>query len=162
MQRESKIRRVEAVRARPVVELLECPAPVGLALNRSVKCLQYRAGEVVFQQAESCQGLYLLVSGRFVRAVTWDRGPASVAVAHPGELLELAAVLGDGRHGYTLKAQSAASALLLPMEAVSRAFESYSPLRIHLLEELAREVSRAYYSCCSVRPLRGRRATSAA
>ncbi|MGB7984605.1 MAG: Crp/Fnr family transcriptional regulator [Terracidiphilus sp.] len=153
---------MEAVRAHPVRELLECPAPVGQVLNGSVECLQFRAGEVVFHQAESCRGLYLLASGRFQRSSAWDQEPEVVASARAGELLELSAVLGDGRHGYTLTAQTAGSALLLPIEAVNQAFESYSPLRMHLMEELAREVSRAYYECCSRRLLQLRRSSRAA
>jgi CRP-like cAMP-binding protein len=66
----------------------------------------------------------------------------------------LAAALGDGQHTYTLIAQSAASAVMLPMEALKQAFLSHPPLRMRLLEELAREVSRAYFSCCLSRTLR--------
>jgi CRP-like cAMP-binding protein len=162
MQRETKTRRMEAVRAHPVAELLECPAAVGLLLNGSAQCLQFRAAEVVFRQAESCRGLYLVVSGRMARHCEWDQCPLDLASARAGELLELAAVLGDGLHNYTLTAQTAGSVLLLPMEALSRAFQSFTPLRMRLLEELAREVSRAYYNCCFSRPLRLRRALSAA
>ena len=67
----------------------------------------------------------------------------------PGQLVELAAVLGDGRHTYTLTAQTAGSVLLLPIQALSQAFQEHPPLRMQLLEELAREVSRAYYFCCT-------------
>jgi hypothetical protein len=48
------------------------------------------------------------------------------------------------------------------MEALTRAFESYPPLRMHLLEELAREVTRAYYDCWLSRALKPRRERSAA
>jgi hypothetical protein len=37
---------------------------------------------------------------------------------------------------------------LLPIEALQQVFVNYPPLRMRLLEELAREVSRAYLSCC--------------
>jgi CRP-like cAMP-binding protein len=160
MQRESRIRRMEAVRAHPVAELLECPEPVGLLLNGSVQRLHFRAGEVVFHQSESCRGLYLVVSGRFLRAAEWGQTGITLAPARPGELLELAAVLGDGGHNYTLTAQTAASVLLLPIEALTGAFQSYTPLRMRLLEELAREVSRAYLNCCLSRPVRLRRANA--
>ncbi|MFZ1083762.1 MAG: Crp/Fnr family transcriptional regulator [Terracidiphilus sp.] len=162
MKSESKTQRLEAVRAHPVAELLECPASVGLLLNRSAQCLHFRAGEVVFHQSESCRGLYLAVSGRLPRAAMWGQTPVTLAPAHAGELLELAAVLGDGHHHYTLTAQNAASLLLLPMESLDKAFQSYAPLRMKLLEELAREVSRAYYNCCLCRPALQRRANSAA
>jgi CRP-like cAMP-binding protein len=153
---------MEAVRAHPVAELLECPAPVGLLLNGSAQSLQFGAGEVIFQQSESCRGLYLVVSGRLLRRAEWGQIPVELAPAHAGELLDLAAVLGDGQHHFTLTALTAVSLLLLPMEAVSHAFQSYAPLRMKLLEELAREVSCAYYRCAFGRPLRLRRAVSAA
>ena len=44
--------------------------------------------------------------------------------------------------------QSKGTAMRLPKEALQRAFELYPPLRMRLLEELAREVSRAYGMCC--------------
>jgi CRP-like cAMP-binding protein len=162
MQLESRKRQMDAVRARPVAELLECPAPVGLLLNSSAQCLHFHAGEVVFHQSESCRGLYLVVSGHLLRASKWGETVVTMAQARAGELLELAAVLGDGGHNYTLTAQSSATLLLLPMEALSQAFQSYSPLRMHLLEELAREVSRAYRNCCLVRPVSTRLARPAA
>jgi CRP-like cAMP-binding protein len=153
---------MEAVRAHPVAELLECPAQIGLLLNGSAQCLHFRAGEEVFHQSEACRGLYLVVSGRLLRAAQWNQTDLTLAPIHAGELLELAAVLGDGGHHYTLSAQSAASLLLLPMEDISRAIQSYAPLRMRLLEELAREVSRAYFNCCLCRSLRLRRANAAA
>jgi CRP-like cAMP-binding protein len=76
-------------------------------------------------------------------------------------LVELAATLGDGHHTYTLTAQTPGSVLLLPMEALSQAFQNYPPLRMQLLEELAREVSRAYNSCCQSRSTRSRRRDAA-
>ena len=152
---------MEAVRAHPVAELLECPAPVGLLLNGSAQCLQYRAGEAVFRHSENCRGLYLVVSGRLLRTATWGQTSVTLAPARSGELLELAAVLGDGTHNFTLTAQTAASLLLLPMEALDRAFQSFPPLRMRLLEELAREVSRAYFNCCQNPPLQLRRVGAA-
>jgi CRP-like cAMP-binding protein len=97
-----------------------------------------------------------------LRQAEWNQSPVELAPVRAGELLELAAVLGDGQHHFTLTAQTAASVLLLPMEAVSRAFQSYAPLRMKLLEELAREVSRAYFYCNLCHPVRLRRVRSAA
>jgi CRP-like cAMP-binding protein len=76
--------------------------------------------------------------------------------------VELAAALGDRQHTYTLVAQTAGSILMLPIEALNQAFQSFSPLRMKLLEELAREVSRAYNTCCFSRVARPRRARSTA
>ena len=71
----------------------------------------------------------------------------TLGAARCGELLELAAVLGDRIHTYTLVAQTPGSVLLLPIDALHQAFQSFPPLRMRLLEELAREVSRAYHLC---------------
>jgi CRP-like cAMP-binding protein len=72
-------------------------------------------------------------------------------------LVELAAALGGVQHTFTLTAQTPGSVLLLPIEALNLAFQSYPPLRMHLLEELAREVSRAYYVCCLQSGVKSRR-----
>ena len=68
--------------------------------------------------------------------------------ARPGDLVELAAALGDGHPHLHSERGHSGSLLLLPIEALRQAFESYPPLRMRLLEELAREVSRAYITCC--------------
>jgi CRP-like cAMP-binding protein len=162
MQRESRSRRIEAVRAHPVAELLECPAPIGLLLNGSARSLGFAAGEVVFRQSEECRGLYLIVSGRFLRQTERFHTRLDLSPARAGDLLELAAALGDLRHTYTLTAQTAGSMLMLPIAALQEAFQSYSPLRMHLLEEQAREVSRAYYSCSLSRAVSSRPGSSAA
>jgi CRP-like cAMP-binding protein len=103
-----------------------------------------------------------VVSGRLLRAAKWGETVVTLAPTHAGELLELAAVLSGGTHNFTLTAQTAASVLLLPADALSRAFQSFPPLRMRLLEELAREVSRAYFNCFLCRPLRLRRVRLAA
>jgi hypothetical protein len=148
MQREARSRRIEAVQAHPVAELLECPPAVGLLLNQAAQCLSLDAGQIVFRQAGICRGLYLVISGQFLRRAERMQTPLTLGPARAGELVELAAALGDGRHTYTLVAQAPGSVLMLPTEALNQAFQSYPPLRMKLLEELAREVSRAYNTCC--------------
>ncbi len=162
MQREARSRRMEALRAHPVAELLECPPAIGLLLNMSAKLISFDAGEVVFRQSGICQGLYLVVTGQFLRRSERLETRLTLAPARPGELVELAAALGDGRHTYTLAAQTAGSVLMLPIDTLSHAFQSYPPLRMRLLEELAREVSRAYITCCFGRAMKPRRGSSAA
>jgi hypothetical protein len=162
LQREARSRRVEAVQAHPVAELLECPSAVGLSLNRASQCLSFEAGEVVFQQSGICRGLYLVITGQFLRRTERRETRLTLGPARAGELVELAATLGDRHHTYTLAAQSAGSVLMLPMEAINQAFQGYPPLRMRLLEELAREVSRAYYACCLSRVAKPGRANSAA
>jgi CRP-like cAMP-binding protein len=109
-----------------------------------------------------CKGLYVVVSGDFVRKAERFEMRVTLGSARPGDLVELAAALGDGHHTYTLSAVTYGSLLLLPMEVLHKSFESYPPLRMRLLEELAREVSRAYITCCLTRVTPARRHSSAA
>jgi CRP-like cAMP-binding protein len=104
----------------------------------------------------------LVITGQFLRRAERLETRLTLGPARAGELVELAATLGDRHHTYTLAAQIAGTVLMLPIEALSQAFQSYPPLRMRLLEELAREVSRAYNTCCSSRVARPRRANSEA
>jgi len=160
MQPEARSERSAAARARPLAELLQCPPRTEALLNSSARCIDVGAGEVVFRQPEDCSGLYVVISGQYLRRTERLKTRLTLGVARAGELLELAAVLGDGRHTYTLCAQSSGSILLLPMEALSRAFESYPRFRMQLLEELAREVSRGYDASCQNRAPRVQRRSS--
>jgi CRP-like cAMP-binding protein len=162
MQRAAKARHLEAVKAHPVAELLECPPAIGLLLNHAAQCLSFEAGEVVFPQSGICQGLYLVITGQFQRRAERLKTRLMLGPARAGDLVELAATLGDRQHTYTLVAQTAGSVLMLPVEALTQAFQSFPPLRMRLLEELAREVSRAYNTCCFNCMAKPRRASSTA
>jgi Cyclic nucleotide-binding domain len=159
---EAMSERLEAVAAHPLAELLECPPESGNLLNGAARCIEFDAGEVVFHQHEICKGLYLVIGGVFVRKAERLKTRLTLGTARGGDLVELAAALGDGQHTYTLCAQTAGSLLLLPMESLNKVFEEYPPLRMRLLEELAREVSRAYLSCCLTRAIQVRRRGSGA
>jgi CRP-like cAMP-binding protein len=156
MQSESK---PEAT-PRPLAELLACPPAAADLLNASAQSVEFASGDTVFHQGADCRGLYVVASGQLQRRA--DRLQARVVLGsvHPGELVELAAALGNGRHTYSLIAQSPASLMVLPMDSLNRAFDTYPPLRMQLLEELAREVSRAYVSCCATRKAGMRRRTT--
>jgi len=157
MQAEPKSGRMTAVAAHPLAELLECPATAGSLLSGSSQCLGFDSGEVVFRQNDVCMGLYVVVSGLFQRKTERLSTRVALGNARTGDLVELAAVLGDGLHTYTLCAQTPGSMLMLPIDALKQVFEKYPPLRMRLLEELAREVSRAYISCCVNRNVHTRR-----
>ena len=144
MQPDARSWRMEAVQAHPLAELLECPPETGNLLNRTAQCIDFAAGDIVFRQSGICQGLYLVVSGQFQRRTERLQSRLTLSPARTGDLVELAATLGDGRHTYTLSAQTSGSVLMLPMEALSQAFQNYPVLRMRLLEELAREVSRPH------------------
>lgn len=160
MQTDALRARLEAVAAHPVAELLECPPETGSLLNGSTQSIEVQAGQVVFQQSDRCKGLYLIVSGVFARRTERLDAHLVLGPARAGDLLEIAAALGDGRHTYTLIAQEPGSVLMLPFDELKSAFEAYPPLRMQLLEELAREVSRAYILCCMSRTARTRRRSS--
>lgn len=147
MQSEATQERMIAVAAHPLAELLECPAAAGNLLNELSRCIAVDAGEVVFRQSGACKGLYVVVSGSFQRKAERMNSRVILGHARTGDLVELAAALGDGNHTYTLSAVTQGTLLLLPIDGLRRAFDSYPPLRMRLLEELAREVSRAYYAC---------------
>jgi hypothetical protein len=156
MQAEAGAGRVESVRPHSLAELLECPLDTGNLLSGSAQCLSFDAGQVVFHQSDICRGLYLVLSGQFIRRSERLATRLTLSSARVGELVELAAVLGDGHHTCSLAAQSAGSVLLFPIDALTQAFQSYPVLRMRLLEELAREVSCAYRTCCLSRSVRRR------
>ena len=154
--------RMDAVAAHPLAELLECPPEAGNLLNGALQCIDFDAGDVVFRQHGICKGLYVVVSGMFMRKAERLNTRLTLGPARTGDLVELAAALGDGCHTYTLSAQTTGSLLLLPIDALNQVFGSYPPLRMRLLEELAREVSRAYLSCCMNRAIPARRRSGGA
>jgi CRP-like cAMP-binding protein len=147
MRAELKSGQMGAVAAHPLAELLACPPEAGNLLAAAARSLDFDAGDVVFRQGGVCNGLYLVVSGLFLRKAERLNTRLTLGPARTGDLVELAATLGDGQHTYTLSAQVPGSLLLLPIEALNQVFTGYPPLRMRLLEELAREVSRAYLSC---------------
>ena len=148
------------VAPRPLTELLACPGSLEQRLGESSERRDYKAGDLLFSQGGECEGLYLLLAGEFCRSSYRRDKRVNLGILHPGDLVELAAVLGDGGHNYSLQATTDATALLFPMAALREAFREYSPLRMHLLEELGREVSRAYGSVYVQRKTRSRHTES--
>jgi len=161
MHTEARLGCSDAIAPRPLAELLECPAPVVALLNTAAQCLSYEVGDSVFRQSGECQGLYLIVSGQFQRRTERVETRLTLGPARAGDLVELAAALGDLRHTYSLIAVTSGSVLMLPIDALQRAFMAHPPLRMQLLAELAREVSRAYAACCVARMAGTRRRSPA-
>lgn len=156
-QSDTRLDRLAAAAAHPLAELLDCPPAAGGLLSEATRCIEFDSGAVVFRQQGLCRGLYVIVSGDFVRKAERFEMRVTLGSVRPGDLVELAAALGDGLHTYTLSAVTPGSLLLLPIEALQGAFASYPPLRMRLLAELAREVSRAYITCCLSRVMPARR-----
>jgi CRP-like cAMP-binding protein len=157
MRAEAKARELQAVAAHPVSELLACPPATSTLLTAAARTVAFDPGESIFRQGDACAGLYLVIQGQLQRRTERLDTRMALGVARAGDLLELSAALGDKQHTYSLVAQGSGSLLLLPMEALERAFDSHPALRMQLLEELAREVSRAYHACCLTRGVRTRR-----
>jgi hypothetical protein len=162
MQVEGRSSGMDAIQPRPLAELLECPPATGNLLNVSSQCIDFDAGETVFRQSALCKGLYVVITGQFLRRAERMETRLNLGPVRPGDLVELAAALGVGHQTYTLTAQTRGSVLLLPLDAMNQAFQAYPALRMRLLEELAREVSRAYEACCLSRTARSRRVRDAA
>ena len=150
MQSEARSVRGSAS-ARPLAELLACPPEASNLLNASAQQIAFVAGDTIFRQDSLCRGLYVVVSGQLLRKAERMQVRLILGTVRVGELVELAAALGDGRHTFTLLAQTAGSLMLLPIDGLNLTFQMYPPLRMRLLEELAREVSRAYLSCSASR-----------
>ena len=134
------------MKSHPIAELLECPPETGAVLNAAIQCLQIASGDTVFRQHDPNIGLYIVVAGEFLRRCERLTTRVTLGPVHAGEIVELAAVLSGSTHTYTLTALSDSTLLMLPVDALNRAFDQHPPLRMNLLEELAREVSRAYIS----------------
>jgi len=162
MDAEARSERMDAVAAHPLAELLLCPPETGILLNSSAMCMHFDSGDMVFRQSSGCQGLYVVVSGLFTRKAERLQTRLTLAPARPGDLVELAAALGDSPHTYTLAAQMPGTILMLPIDSLRAAFQKHPPLRMQLLEELAREVSRAYNMCSLGRTSQSRRRGGAA
>lgn len=160
MHSEARKKRLEAVSSHPLAELLACPQATSNLLTASAQTISFGAGETIFGQSSPCKGLYLVISGQFLRRAERLSMRLTLGAARPGDLVELAAALGDRVHTYSLTAQTAGSVLLLPIDALHNAFKTYPPLRMRLLEELAREVSRAYHLCTLSHLTRARRRSS--
>jgi CRP-like cAMP-binding protein len=141
--------------------LLACPPAVASLLTAAAQTLAFDSGESIFRQGAPCAGLFLVIQGQLQRRTERLDMRISLGVTRAGDLVELAAALGDRKHTYSLVGQSGGSLLLLPMSALQAAFESFPPLRMQLLEELAREVSRAYHTCSLNHGPRTRRSRSA-
>lgn len=137
--------------AHPLTELLACPPAIADLLNATAESIACETGDIVFRQGDPCRGLYLVISGRLVRKAERFAARLTLGAMQAGDLVELAAALGDGHHTYTLAAQTPSSLLILGIETLHRAFHGYPPLRMQLLQELAREVSRSYFACTAAR-----------
>jgi len=151
MQPANSHERRDPAAPHPIAELLACPAAVGNMLNASAECIEFEPGEIIFHQNDTCRGLYVVIAGQLLRKTARLDARFTLGTVRAGEIVELASMLSDARHTYSLVAQSQGTLMRLPNEAMHRAFELYPPLRMQLLEELAREVSRAYGMCCAAR-----------
>src|ERR1700682_3821257 len=102
MQPVARLTSVDSGEAHPVSELLACPPETGILLTASAQTLSFDAGQTIFRQASLCEGLYLVVSGQLLRRTERIDTRIVLGAARPGDLVELAAALGDCHHTFTL------------------------------------------------------------
>ena len=88
--------------AHPLAELLACPPTVGNLLNASAEQIGFEAGDIVFHQGDACRGLHVVISGQLLRKAERLEMRLTLGTVRAGELVELAAALGDGCHTYRL------------------------------------------------------------
>ena len=157
MQSQTQVREAGSAAAHSLADLLACPPETGSALSAAVQSVDFHSGTTIFWQGEESRGLYVVIAGELLRRTERLDTRLTLGPVRVGDALELAAVLGERRHTYTLKAVTGGTLLLIPQEALESAFKAYPPLRMQLLEELAREVSRAYGACFSLRMVGARR-----
>jgi CRP-like cAMP-binding protein len=76
---------MDAVQAHPLAELLECPQATGSLLNGSAQGMDFKAGDTVFRQSAVCRGLYVVVSGEFLRRTERLEARLTLGPARPGD-----------------------------------------------------------------------------
>src|SRR6185437_6920458 len=101
METKARPARLDTVAARPLAELLDCPPAAGRLLGSSAEIIIVEAGNIIFRQGDACRGLYVVVSGTFLRRMQRMNVRLTLGTARSGDLVELAAALGGGIHTYT-------------------------------------------------------------
>ena len=112
--------RHEPAASHPIAELLACPPAVANMLNAATECIEFDAGEIIFQQNDVCRGLYVSISGYMLRKAARMDSRLRLGTVRAGELVELAAMLGDARHTYTLVGNQGSSAAVAKRGAAAR------------------------------------------
>jgi CRP-like cAMP-binding protein len=106
------------------------------------RCEEYRAGEVFFQQDQSADRLYLLVSGRVeIRFKPYDGEALTVSVIEDGGVFGWSAALG--RPSYTSGAVCTADCRCLSIRGrdLRRICEEHPATGVILLERLAEVIA---------------------
>ena len=148
MQPEARFGHAEAA-AHPLAELLECPPAIGNLLNASAQYARLRnRGDGL----SPGRALPRALRGGFRAAVAQDGAPEYAADAGTGARRE---TWWNWRPRWAMDIILIRSRRKLRRRCCccrssrsSRLSRRYPPLRMQLLEELAREVSRAYNTCC--------------
>jgi hypothetical protein len=98
MQPEARSLRLDAVQAHPLAELLECPPRDREPAERLGAVHRFRCGDVVFRQRTPARGSTLWFQGSFCARTERLDTRLTLGPARAGDLVELAAALGDGPH----------------------------------------------------------------
>ena len=126
MQSKASTERRDVAAPRPIAELLACPPAVANMLNASAECIEFDAGDVIFTKT-SIPGLYVVIAGYMLRKAERMDTRLTLGTVRAGEVMELAAMLGDVRHTYTLVAQVQGYGDALAQRSPAARFPAISP-----------------------------------
>lgn len=87
MQAEAKSKRLQAVAAHPLAELLACPPTTGTLLTASAQTIAFDSGQTIFHQFGPCAGLYLVIHGHLLRRTDRMETRITLGTARPGTWL---------------------------------------------------------------------------
>jgi CRP/FNR family transcriptional regulator len=102
------------------------PAAIIADLESRLFVTRYGRGSVIYRQGERPHGIFLVFAGRIkMSAVALHAKTALLKIAGPGEVLNLAACLGDEPHLTTAEATQMSSVGFLPREGVISAMQKH-------------------------------------
>jgi glutaminase len=112
-------------------------------LREMLEIRHYAAGDVIIAVGEEPEALYFLVSGRVSVLVELRAGAAHrLTTCVPGMLFGDMAIVERRPRSATVRADGPVECYVLPLEGFDRLTETHPPLKVALLENFARGLSR--------------------
>ena len=112
-------------------------------LAATVRTRRYRRGDVVFQQGDPGDGLYVILSGRVKIWTTGDGGgEAILATLRANEFFGALALLDGAPRSASATAIEATETLTVPRERFRQLIDDEPAIRDHVIVQLAHEVRR--------------------
>ena len=114
------------------------------ALEKQATCVTYRGGEVLFQQGESPQGLYILCRGNVTLTMTSPTGEEVMSFeAVTGSLLGLPGLISSMPYTLTAIAHKDSKLCFIDREHFTSFMQANPMLSMKMLQVLAAEVRSA-------------------